>query len=93
MYAFFTGIILLGNVYIADNMHNCIRKVTVSTGIISTYAGIGSSSFSGDGGQASSSSLYTPTGVVLDAAGTRFACTANFHVLTYILPARQFVHR
>ena len=46
-----------------------IRKVTVSTGIITTIAGNGTSSFSGDGGQATSAKLYNPSGVALDASG------------------------
>ena len=62
---------LLGNVYIADSGNNRIRKVTVSTGIITTIAGTGSSSFSGDNGPATSATLYLPTGIALDAAGTQ----------------------
>ncbi len=59
----------LGNVYIADLYNNRIRKVTVSTGIITTIAGTGGTSFSGDNGPATSSTLYYPEGVVLDSSG------------------------
>ena len=38
-------------------------------GIISTVAGNGTAGFSGDGGPATSASLHSPCGVVLDAAG------------------------
>ena len=56
--------------YIAD-FNNCrIRKVTVSTGIITTIAGTGTSSYSGDNGPATSATLYNPLGIALDAAGT-----------------------
>ena len=55
--------------YIADNYNNRIRKVTVSTGIISTIAGTGSASYSGDNGAATSATLYYPRGVALDASG------------------------
>ena len=58
-----------GNVYIADQSNNRIRKVTVSTGIISTIAGTGSGSYSGDGGLATSAALYSPYGVCLDSSG------------------------
>ncbi len=58
-----------GNVYIADRLNNCIRKVTVSTDIISTIAGTGASSYSGDGGAATAAELYNPIGVAVDAAG------------------------
>ena len=59
----------IGNVYIADSSNNRIRKVTVSTGIITTIDGTGSGSYSVDGGAATSASLNYPTGVVLDASG------------------------
>ena len=55
--------------YIADELNNRIRKVTVSTGIISTIAGTGTSSYSGDNGAATSATLYYPKGVALDASG------------------------
>ncbi len=57
--------------YIADNYNNRIRKVTVSTGIVSTIAGTGTSSFSGDGGDATSATLDSPTGVALDTSGNK----------------------
>ena len=55
--------------YIADYLNNRIRKVTVSTGIISTIAGTGSGSYSGDNGAATSATLYRPSGVAVDASG------------------------
>ena len=58
----------IGNVYIADRNHR-IRKVTVSTGIISTIAGTGTGSYSGDNGAATSATLYYPQGVAVDASG------------------------
>ena len=61
---------LLGNVYIADTYNHRIRKVTVSTSRITTIAGTGASSYSGDGGQATSATLYYPTDVALDSSGT-----------------------
>ena len=59
----------IGNVYIADTSNNRIRKVTVSTGIITTIAGAGYPSYNGDGGDATSAALNTPTGVALDTSG------------------------
>ena len=64
----------IGNVYIADYYIHRIRKVTVSTGIISTIAGSGSTStndgsYSGDNGAATLATLNHPTGVALDASG------------------------
>ena len=75
----------LGNVYIADFSNNRIRKVTVSTGILTTIAGTGSGSYSGDGGQATSATLYYPMGVVLDSTGTYSLGNSFFPSWFYLL--------
>ncbi len=69
--------------YIADYRNNRIRKVTVSTGIITTVAGTGSTSFTGDNGSATSATLYYPWGVAVDAAGTYLCFTIK--LLSYYL--------
>ena len=78
--------------YIADRNNNRIRKVTVSTGIITTIAGTGSTTFSGDGGLATSAALYYPTGVVLDSSGIQyyfltFVNICNFIFISYTIQA------
>jgi secreted PhoX family phosphatase len=60
-----------GNLFIADNFNNRIRKVTPE-GIITTVAGNGVQGYSGDGGQATSASLNYPAGVAVDATGNLF---------------------
>ena len=55
--------------YIADLGNHRIRKVTVSTGIISTIAGTGSAGYSGDNGAATSATLWNVEGVAVDASG------------------------
>ena len=69
----------LGNIYIADQVNHRIRKVTVSTGIISTIAGTGTSSYSGDGGAATSATLYYPHGVALDTASNVYIADTYNH--------------
>ncbi len=49
--------------------------------IISTIAGTGASSYSGDGGAATASALNYPQGVVLDSSGIHII-TAIVYVLT-----------
>ena len=68
-----------GNVYIADTTNNRIRKVTASTGIISTIAGGGTGNtactFSG---AATSVTLNAPRGVAVDSSGNVYiADTGN----------------
>ena len=74
-----------GNIYIADFTNNRIRKVTVSTGIITTFAGIGTGSFSGDNGQATAATLNLPAALSLDTAGTLFT---HLYFLLYYFSAR-----
>ena len=59
-----------GNVYVADTYNQRVRKVTASTDIITTIAGTGSTTFSGDGGVATSATLYNPHGTSPDSVGT-----------------------
>ncbi len=59
----------LGNLYISDRSNSRIRKVTVSTGIITTIAGTGTFSYSGDNGPATSAALNGPEDVAIDLAG------------------------
>ncbi len=61
-----------GNLIIADNGNNRIRKVNASDGKISTIVGIGSSGFSGDGGPANQARVSSPAGVIFDAAGNLY---------------------
>ncbi len=60
--------------YIADTYNQRIRKVTVSSGIITSIAGTGGTgSYSGDGGDATSAAFSYPMGVAVDLAGTSHA--------------------
>jgi sugar lactone lactonase YvrE len=65
-----------GNLYIAD-FYGWIRKVTASTGVISTIAGNGSVGYSGDGGPATAAQFYYPVGVALDVAGNVYVADSN----------------
>jgi hypothetical protein len=60
----------LGNVYIADTNNHRIRKVIISSGLISTIAGTGTGTYSGDTGAATSAAVNQPRGVTVDLSGT-----------------------
>jgi len=60
-----------GNLFIADQNNNCIRKVGTN-GIITTAAGDGSYGYSGDGGAATNASMTYPYSVAVDAIGNLF---------------------
>lgn len=61
-----------GNLYIADQSDERVRKVNASTGVITTVAGTGSYGYSGDGGPATSAQLNFPSGVAKDASGNLY---------------------
>jgi sugar lactone lactonase YvrE len=71
------GVDTAGNLYMADELNNRIRKVTASTGIISTVAGNGTAGFTGDGGAATSAELNVPDGVLVDSAGNIYISDHN----------------
>ncbi len=67
-----SGIVIdsIGDVYFVEWSNSRIRKITFSTGIITTYAGTGTASYSGDGGAASSATFDHPNGLCIDTLGT-----------------------
>ncbi len=89
-----TGVVLdsAGNIYIADWISNRVRKVTISTGIITTLAGNGGTgSYSGDNGAATAAELYYPYGVAVDSSGSS---SCYFFLFILIPPVtRQRIYR
>ncbi len=75
-----------GDLYIADTLNNCIRKVTVS-GTISTVAGDGTAGFSGDRGPAAEAQLNLPGGVAADSARNLYIADTNNHRIRKITAA------
>ncbi len=89
-----------GNMYIADSGHNRIRMVCASAtsatiegttcagaGIISTIAGNGNPSYTGDGGPAAGATLNNPGDVALDGAGNLYIADSGNSVIRVISAA------
>lgn len=68
-----------GNLYIGDTLNQRVRKVTLSSGLISTVAGNGTKSFAGDGGVATSAGLATPRGVAAAPDGSIYFADSDNH--------------
>ena len=69
------------NLFIADTWHHKIRRVDAVTGIISTIAGTGAQSFSGDGGAALTADLNAPEGLAVSSQGHLYvADSGNFRI-------------
>ncbi len=75
-----------GNVYIADYFNEVIRKVTASTGDISTVAGGGTvcggaSDSVGDGCAATDATFNSPVGIAVDGAGNIYIADASNQII------------
>ncbi|MDX2043330.1 MAG: BACON domain-containing carbohydrate-binding protein [Acidobacteriota bacterium] len=66
-----------GNLYIADLFNHVIRKVTATTGIISTVVGTGVGGFSGDGSAPRNAQLAFPNDVAFDRSGNMYIADLN----------------
>ncbi len=75
-----------GNVYFNDHYNHRVRKITALTGIITTYAGTGSTTYNGDGGVATSAALYNPNGLAMDTSGN---ATIHKYRFTFLLTVTQ----
>lgn len=60
-----------GNVFVADTYNNKIRKIDPS-GIISTYAGNGTNTYTGDGGPATAAGIGNVRDIELDSLGDMY---------------------
>jgi uncharacterized protein (TIGR03437 family) len=72
-----------GSLYIADTYNNRVRKVDPAGTTISTIAGNGQATPSGDGGMATSAGVPGPDSVALDAAGNLYiGNSTNVRIVT-----------
>lgn len=70
-----------GDLFLTDRFNNRIRKITMSTGIISTVAGTGTVGYNGDGILATTAQLNIPHNIGFDANGDLFIADAfNYRV-------------
>ncbi len=68
----------LGNLFVADQHNNRIRKISTS-GIISTVVGTGTSGFSGDLGPATAADISLPNYVRMDSVGNLYITDNGHH--------------
>ena len=58
--------------FIADYGNHRVRLIDLTTGVMSTCAGNGSTGYSGDGGQATAAELTNPQSICTDSSGNLF---------------------
>ena len=79
-----------GNLYIADRFHSAVRKVSPA-GIISTVAGTGAASYSGDGGLGNIATLDLPQKLAVDAAGNLYIADEQNNRIRLVTPDGKIV--
>jgi len=62
----------LGNLYVSDAGGNTIRKIVISTGVVSTVAGIAGTAGHANGASPTTSTFNGPAGLKFDAAGNLY---------------------
>ena len=79
----------LGNIFFSDSKYSRIRKITASTGIITTVVGNGRSNYSiNSNGKDATVSICSPLGIAVDTAGSIYLCQWNaVRKVTYSEPS------
>lgn len=72
------------DIYVADWGNNKVRKISQSTGIITTIVGDGGGGHSGDGGPAIAAQVYRPVDVHADTSGNILIAEQYSHVVRKI---------
>jgi hypothetical protein len=69
-----------GDLYVADADNHAIRKISAA-GVVSTFAGTGTSGYTGNGGLATSARLNVPEAVHLAPSGDVYIADTGNHVI------------
>ena len=81
-----------GNVFIADVFNNRVRKITVSTGIITTVAGLNYGGYNGDNIPAATAALLKPSSLSVDTAGNLYLADYTFRIRKITYDTVQAIH-
>src|SRR5438128_11886943 len=74
------------SLYYAESGSDRVRRIELTTGVISHVAGIGETCYSGDGGPAAEAGLYRPLDVAFDSKGELYSCDSGSHRIRRVHP-------
>ena len=80
-----------GNIFIADNGNDVIRRIDAVTQNISTFAGNGNVGYTGDDGAATQATLNFPEGIATDAAGNLYIADSSNNVIRMVNAASNLI--
>jgi sugar lactone lactonase YvrE len=75
-----------GNVYVADQNNNTLRKLTPG-GLVTTLAGLAGSSPGSSDGTGSAARFNSPNGLAVDASGNIYVADTDNHTVRKVTPA------
>jgi len=80
------------NLYIADSGNNLIREISAANFYVSAVAGNGQTTYTGDGGAATSAALNTPAAIALDAANDIYIADTGNHVIRVVNGSSKIIN-
>ena len=80
-----------GNLYIADQSNNRVRKVDLNSGLITTVAGTGETGYTGDGMPAAEAGISGPSGLAIGPEGELYIADTFSGRIRRIDPATGLV--
>jgi len=81
-----------GDLLIADSYNDCVRRVDLETGVITTIAGSGDHGYDGDGKPATQAALNTPSAVVAAPNGDIYIADRLNYRIRMIDHVTGFIH-
>jgi len=78
-----------GDLYVADNANNAIRKITISTGMVSTFAGTGAVGY--NNGAGAGATFHSPYGLAMDSNGDLYVADIVNNVIRKITVSTDMV--
>lgn len=76
----------LGNLYFSDSGNHVVRKINLTTEIVTTVAGTGTRGFSGDGGPGTSAQFDHPMALAIGPYGELFIADSRNHRVRRLSP-------
>lgn len=69
------------NLYISDQNNNRVRMINLPTGIVSTFAGNGTTRYSGNGRSAGETAIAGPSGIAVSRFGFLYITDSGHHII------------
>ena len=72
------------NLYIADTFNNSIRRVVISSGVVTTYAGISGQTTGSSDGVGTVAKFFNPIGIAIDSTGILYVADTRNNLIRKI---------